>query len=38
MVVLEDCCCGLSTEEHEVAMKSLQRFCKTTMSTEVAFA
>jgi nicotinamidase-related amidase len=38
MVVLEDCCCGLSTEEHEVAMKSLQRFCKTTTSTEVAFA
>ena len=37
MVVLEDCCCGLSTEEHEGAMKSLQRFCKTTTSTEVVF-
>jgi nicotinamidase-related amidase len=38
MVVLDDCCCGLSAEEHEIAMKSLQRFCKTTTSTEVVFA
>jgi nicotinamidase-related amidase len=37
MVILEDCCCGLSTEEHEIAMKSLQRFCKTTTSTDVTF-
>ncbi len=37
MVILEDCCCGLSTEEHEIAMKSLQRFCKTTSSTDVVF-
>jgi nicotinamidase-related amidase len=37
MVILEDCCCGLSTEEHEIAMKSLQRFCKTTTSTDVVF-
>jgi nicotinamidase-related amidase len=37
MVVLEDCCCGLSAEEHEGAIKSLQRFCKMTTSAEVAF-
>jgi len=37
MVVLEDCCAGLSVEEHEGAIKSLQRFCKITMSTEVVF-
>jgi nicotinamidase-related amidase len=37
MVVLEDGCCGLSVEEHEGAIKSLQRFCKLTTSTEVAF-
>lgn len=38
MVVLEDCCCGLSVEEHEGAIKSLQRFCKIATSTEVVFA
>lgn len=38
MIVLEDCCCGLSTEEHELAIKSLQRFCKITSSTDVVFA
>jgi nicotinamidase-related amidase len=37
MVVLEDCCCGLSAEEHEGAIKSLQRFCRMTTSAEVAF-
>ncbi len=37
MVIIEDCCCGLSTEEHEIAMKSLQRFCKIATSTDVAF-
>jgi nicotinamidase-related amidase len=37
MIVLEDCCCALSAEEHEGAMKSLQRFCKVTSSTEVVF-
>jgi nicotinamidase-related amidase len=37
MIVLEDCCCALSAEEHEGAMKSLQRFCKISTSTEVAF-
>ncbi len=37
MVVLDDCCCGLTTEEHEIAMKSLERFCKTVTSTTVEF-
>jgi nicotinamidase-related amidase len=37
MVVLEDCCCGLSAEEHEEAIKSLRRFCKITTSMEVTF-
>jgi nicotinamidase-related amidase len=37
MIVIEDACCGLSAEEHEGAMKSLQRFCKVTTSTDVAF-
>ncbi len=37
MVVIEDGCCGLSAEEHDIAMKSLQRFCKTTSSAEVVF-
>ncbi len=37
MIVLEDCCCGLSAEEHEIAMKSLQRFCQVTTSAEVGF-
>jgi len=37
MVILEDCCCGLTIEEHEIAMKSLERFCQTTTSTNVQF-
>lgn len=37
MVILEDCCCGLTTEEHEIAMKSLERFCEITTSTNVQF-
>lgn len=37
MVVLEDCCCGLSTEEHEIAIKSIQRFCTLTTSDDVVF-
>ena len=37
VVVLEDCCCGLSAEEHDGAVKSLQRFCKITTSTQVVF-
>lgn len=38
IVVLEDCCCGLSTEEHELAVKSFQRFCKLTSSADIEFA
>jgi nicotinamidase-related amidase len=37
MVLLEDCCCALSAEEHESAIKSLQRFCKITTSKDAAF-
>ena len=35
MVLLEDCCCALSAEEHEGAMKFLQRFCKITSLRDV---
>ena len=37
MVVLEDCCCGTSAEEHENAIKGLARFCRTTNSQDVVF-
>ena len=37
MVLLEDCCCALSAEEHESAIKLLQRFCRVTTSSDVAF-
>lgn len=37
MVIIEDGCCGLTTEEHEIAMKSLERFCTTTHSSDVSF-
>jgi nicotinamidase-related amidase len=37
MVLLEDCCCALSAEEHESAIKSLQRFCQLTTSRQVLF-
>ncbi|HEY0294437.1 MAG TPA: cysteine hydrolase [Bordetella sp.] len=38
MVVLEDCCCALSAEEHDGAIKSLQRFCcRVTNSRDVVF-
>jgi nicotinamidase-related amidase len=37
IVVLEDCCCGVSAEEHENAIKGLQRFCRITSSQEVVF-
>jgi nicotinamidase-related amidase len=38
MVVLEDCCCAHSAEEHANSMASLARFCKVAASTEVQFA
>ncbi len=37
MVVLEDCCCGVSLEEHESAIKGLQRFCRITNSRDLSF-
>jgi len=37
IVVLEDCCCGLTTKEHEVAIESFKRFCTLTSSEDVVF-
>jgi nicotinamidase-related amidase len=37
VVVLEDCCCGMSEEEHVGAIKSLTRFCTLTTSAQVVF-
>lgn len=37
MVVLEDCCCAVTAEEHENAIKGLQRFCTLTNSNDVVF-
>ncbi|MEJ8850148.1 cysteine hydrolase [Variovorax rhizosphaerae] len=37
MVVLEDACCGASTEEHEHAIGGLKRFCRITNSQDVVF-
>ena len=37
VVVIDDACCALSQEEHEGAMKSLQRFCRTTNSQDLVF-
>jgi nicotinamidase-related amidase len=37
MVLLEDCCCALSAEEHERALESLRRFCRVTTSSDVVF-
>jgi len=36
IVVVEDACCALSAEEHEAAMKNLQRFCRSTTSGDLA--
>lgn len=38
IVVLEDCCCGMSEEEHAIAIKSFQRFCTITTSQDVVFS
>lgn len=37
IVVLEDCCCALSTEEHDQAIAGLKRFCRLTTSQDVTF-
>lgn len=37
MLVLEDCCCALSEEEHLNAVNGLKRFCAIAASSDVAF-
>lgn len=37
VVVLEDCCCALSAEEHEQAVAGFKRFCRLTTSQDVVF-
>ena len=37
MVVIENACCALSAEEHELSMTSLKRFCRITTSADVVF-
>lgn len=37
MVVLEDCCCSGTAQEHANSMGSIARFCRTTTSAEVTF-
>lgn len=37
MVVLEDCCCAHSEEEHLNSIGSIARFCRMSTSAEVAF-
>ncbi len=38
MVLLEDCCCAHSEEEHRNSMGSVARFCRVTTSADVNFA
>lgn len=37
VIVLEDCCCALSAEEHALAVTSFKRFCTLTTSQDVDF-
>lgn len=37
-IVLEDCCCGMTREEHDGAVASLQRFATFTTAAEVQFS
>ena len=37
MIVLDDCSCGLTAEEHDIAMESMKRFCQITTSADVSF-
>jgi nicotinamidase-related amidase len=37
MVLLEDCCCAHSAQEHANSIGSIARFCRTTSSAEVQF-
>ncbi len=36
-VVLEDCCAGATTEEHDFALAGLRRFSRVTTASEVSF-
>lgn len=36
-VLLEDCCAALTDEEHQLAIKSLNRFCTVTTEAEFSF-
>lgn len=38
VVVLEDCCCALSADEHAQAVAGFKRFCQLVDSTELVFA
>ena len=38
IIVLEDCCCAPSAEEHEEAVRSFKRFCVLSSSAEVVFS
>jgi len=37
LIVLEDCCCGLTPREHEIALESMRRFCRIASSADVVF-
>lgn len=37
MIVLEDCCCAVSAEEHDHSIQGLRRFCTLTTSADVDF-
>jgi len=37
IVVLEDCCCATSAEEHDASIRGLQRFARFTNSNDVVF-
>lgn len=37
MVLLEDCCCAISEDEHACSIAGLKRYCAVTTSSEVVF-
>lgn len=37
IIVIEDACCGMSEQEHEIAIESFKRFCTVTNSKDVLF-
>lgn len=38
MVVIEDGCCALSAEEHDISMTTMARFCEVSSSSDVNFS